>query len=47
MMLWDRAASGDREEALGLIGEAMATYRRIGMPRHVELTRALLDQAAG
>ena len=46
MMLIDRAASGDRERARRLLGEALATYTRIGMPRYVELTRKLLDQSA-
>jgi tetratricopeptide (TPR) repeat protein len=46
MMLIDRAASGDRERARRLLGEALVTYTRIGMPRHVKLTRNLLDQSA-
>ena len=45
MMLIDRAASGDRERARRLLGEALAIYTRIGMSRHVELTRKLLDQS--
>ena len=47
MMLMDRAASGDREEAQTLLGEALETYTLIGMPRHREITQALLDQDAG
>jgi tetratricopeptide (TPR) repeat protein len=42
MMLTDRAASGDREKARKLLGEALETYTRIGMPRHVERARMLL-----
>jgi tetratricopeptide (TPR) repeat protein len=46
MMLIDRAASGDREKARTLLGEALASYTQIGMPRHIEMTRALLSQSA-
>jgi tetratricopeptide (TPR) repeat protein len=42
MMLMDRAAPGDREKAKTLLGEALLTYTRIGMPRHIEMTQALL-----
>jgi hypothetical protein len=42
MMLLDRAAQGDREKAQTLLGEALQNYARIGMPRHIEMTRALL-----
>jgi len=42
MMLLDRAAIGDRETARTLLKEALETYERIGMPRHVEITQALL-----
>ena len=45
-MLIDRAASGDRERARRLLGEALVTYTRVGMPHHLELTRKLLDQSA-
>jgi tetratricopeptide (TPR) repeat protein len=44
MMLIDRAAGDDREKARKLLGEATDTYRSIGMPRHIEMTRALLDK---
>jgi len=43
MMLIDRAASGDREKAQTLLREALESYTHIGMPRHVEMTRALLN----
>jgi tetratricopeptide (TPR) repeat protein len=42
MMLKDRAASGDCEKARKLLGEALETYTRIGMPRHVEMARMLV-----
>jgi hypothetical protein len=42
MTLLDRAAPGDREKAQALLGEALLTYTRIGMPRHIEMTQALL-----
>jgi predicted ATPase len=43
MMLMDRAAPGDREKARTLLREALESYTQIGMPRHVEMARALLD----
>jgi tetratricopeptide (TPR) repeat protein len=43
MMLLDRAAPGDREKAQTLLNEALETYEHIGMPRHVEITQALLN----
>jgi len=42
MMLLDRAATGDREIARTLLKEALESYERIGMPRHVEITQTLL-----
>jgi DNA-binding SARP family transcriptional activator/class 3 adenylate cyclase len=44
-MLLDRNAAGDRDRARSLLKEAVPVYRRIGMPRHEEMTRALLTQA--
>jgi tetratricopeptide (TPR) repeat protein len=41
-MLIDRDAPGDREKARELLTEAIAMYRRIGMPKHVEMAEALL-----
>jgi len=46
MMLIDRAAPGDSEKAQTLLREALESYERIGMPRHIEMAQALLDQAA-
>ena len=43
MMLKDRAAAGDREKAQTLLSEALETYTHIGMPRHIEMARALLN----
>jgi hypothetical protein len=40
MMLKDRAAAGDREEAQRLLSEALETYTHIGMPRHIEMAGA-------
>jgi len=42
MMLMDRAAPGDREKAQTLLGEALESYTQIEMPRHIEMTQALL-----
>jgi class 3 adenylate cyclase/tetratricopeptide (TPR) repeat protein len=41
-MLGERNLPGDRVRAAGLVGDAIATYRRIGMPRHVDLAEGLL-----
>jgi tetratricopeptide (TPR) repeat protein len=46
MMLMDRAASGDRDQARNLLSEALKSYTQIGMPRHIEMTHTLLDQIA-
>jgi tetratricopeptide (TPR) repeat protein len=43
MMLIDRAAPGDRERAQALLREALDSYTQIGMPRHIEMARALLN----
>jgi hypothetical protein len=42
MMLIDRAALGDRKKAQTLLREALESYTHIGMPRHIEMTQALL-----
>ena len=41
-MLIDRNAPGDRDKAGELLTEAIAMYRRIGMPKHVEMAEALM-----
>jgi hypothetical protein len=46
MMLINRAASGDRERARRMLAGARQIYTRIGMHRHIEMTRTLLDRAA-
>jgi tetratricopeptide (TPR) repeat protein len=43
MMLQDRGAPGDREKAQPLLREALESYTQIGMPRHIEIVRALLN----
>jgi tetratricopeptide (TPR) repeat protein len=43
MMLMDRAVRGDREKARKLLVEARTSYIKIGMPRHAEMTRSLLE----
>jgi len=44
-MLLDRDEPGDREKARGLLVEAIAQYREIGMPKHLELAEELLSGA--
>ena len=43
MMLMDRAAAGDRDKARRMIADARESYTRIGMQRHSEITKALID----
>jgi len=45
-MLLERDSAGDRERAREMLGAALETYARIVMPRHSDLTRGLLAQAA-
>ena len=40
-MLLDRGASGDRDKARTLLGEATAMYRTIGMPTHLEMVEKM------
>jgi tetratricopeptide (TPR) repeat protein len=47
MMLVDRSAPDVRGKAQTLLREALETYTHIGMPRHVEITKVLLDRNAG
>ena len=46
MMLRDRGTNGDRKKAQTLLSEALETYTHIGMPRHIEMTRALAKELA-
>jgi len=39
-----RDAPGDRDKAFRLLTEAIAMYRQIGMPKHVEMAEALLRE---
>jgi predicted ATPase/class 3 adenylate cyclase len=43
-MLIDRDGPGDRDKAFRLLTEAIAMYREIGMPKHVEMAEALLRE---
>ena len=43
-MLLDRDARGDREKAGTLLGEAIALYQTIGMPKHVELATKMSSE---
>jgi hypothetical protein len=42
LMQIDRAAPGDREKAQTLLRETLESYTQIGIPRHIEMTQALL-----
>ncbi len=44
-MLLDRNASGDRDKARTMLGEAVEMYQRTGMPRHVEMVQEILKRA--
>jgi len=44
-MLIDRNASGDRDRARTMLGEAVKMYEQIGMPKHVEMAKELLKTA--
>jgi tetratricopeptide (TPR) repeat protein len=43
-MLIDRDGPGDRDKAFRLLTEAIAMYREIGMPKHVEMAEAMLGE---
>ena len=43
-MLIDRDGPGDRVKARALLTEAIAMYRRIGMPKHVEMAETMLRE---
>jgi hypothetical protein len=42
----DRAAPSDRKRARTLLDKALETYTQIGMPRHIEITRTLMQRTA-
>jgi len=44
-MLLERDAPGDRERARALLLEASEAYRLVGMPRHEQVARSLLEEA--
>jgi len=46
-MLIERDAAGDRDKARQLLTEAIGSYRRLGMPKHVEMAEAQLEQTGG
>jgi tetratricopeptide (TPR) repeat protein len=46
-MLIDRDAPGDLSGARKLLGEALDTYAQMGMPRHCDITRAMLAGFTG
>jgi len=43
-MLIDRNAPGDRDKAFQLLTEAIAMYRQIGMPKHVDMAEEMLSE---
>ena len=43
-MLLDRDAPGDRDRARELLTEAIEMYRRIGMPKHVQMAERMLRE---
>ncbi len=43
-MLIDRDGPGDRDKAFRLLTEAVAMFRQMGMPEHVEMAEALLGE---
>ncbi len=45
-MLLDRDGSSDREKAGRLLEEALAAYRKLGMPLYAEIVESLLKEAS-
>jgi hypothetical protein len=43
-MLLERNAPDDRERARTLLGEAIEMYRRIGMPKHLEIAERMVKR---
>ena len=46
MMLMDRSAREDRDRARTLLSEALDSYSKIGMPRHIQMTKDFLRDVA-
>jgi hypothetical protein len=42
-MLLDRSAPGDRDKARTLLTQSVAMYESLGMSRHVEMAKELLN----
>jgi hypothetical protein len=43
-MLIDRDGPGDRDKTFRLLTEAVEMYKKIGMPKHVEMAEAPLRE---
>ncbi len=43
-MLLDRDGPGDSDKVRELLTEAVAMYREIGMPKHVEMAEMMLGE---
>jgi hypothetical protein len=43
-ILIDRDSPGDRDKAHGLLNEAIVSYHKIGMPKHMEMAEAMLGE---
>jgi hypothetical protein len=43
-MLIDRDGPGDRDKAREMLTEAIAMYRKIGMPKHIEMAETMLAE---
>ena len=43
-MLIERDALGGRDQAFRLLTEAIAMYREIGMPKHLEMAEVILRE---
>ena len=41
----DRDTGGDREKAQTLLGEAIEMYGAIGMPKHLEMVKEMVEAA--
>ena len=41
-MLLERNASGDRDTARTMLGEAVEMYQEIGLPKHIQMAEEML-----